>query len=180
MLPHEVLWGSVRGNCIVWCPGGLWAGPFPPKPYQKIILQGFSHFTKKSLGPPWAPGGSPIGPLKELLPILPPAALLGIAPERSRLAPEAALLRKDLALLQKDLALLQKDLAEFHEDLALIWKDLALQESNTCIPICFILAVGNRKMCVRSLCVVLAKHGAYYSGLDIVGVCRAGYEHPGC
>ena len=28
--------------------------------------------------------------------------------------------------------------------------------------------------------VVLAKHGAYYSGLDIVGVCGAGYEHPGC
>ena len=53
MVPHEVLWGSVRGDWIVWCPGGLWAGPFPPKPCQKIILQGFPHFPKN----PWAPLG---------------------------------------------------------------------------------------------------------------------------
>ena len=50
MVPREVLWGSVRGDWIVGCPGGLWARPFPPKPYQKIILQGFPHFLKKSLG----------------------------------------------------------------------------------------------------------------------------------
>ena len=72
--PHEVLWGSVRGDWIVSCPGGLWAGPFPPKPYQKNILRGFP-ISRKNPWPPWAPGGSPIGPLKELLPILPPAAL---------------------------------------------------------------------------------------------------------
>ena len=32
MVPHDALWGSVRGVWIVWYPGGLWAGPFPPKP----------------------------------------------------------------------------------------------------------------------------------------------------
>ena len=32
MVPHEVLWESVRGDWIVWYPGGLWAGLFPPKP----------------------------------------------------------------------------------------------------------------------------------------------------
>ena len=48
----------MRGEWIVGYPGGLWAGPFPPKPYQKIILQGFPHFPKKTwapLGPWWIP-----------------------------------------------------------------------------------------------------------------------------
>ena len=38
VVPHRDSRGSVRGKWIVWYPGGLWARPFPPKPYQKIIL----------------------------------------------------------------------------------------------------------------------------------------------
>ena len=30
VVPHGVLRGSVRGEWIVWVPGGLWARPFPP------------------------------------------------------------------------------------------------------------------------------------------------------
>ena len=41
MVPHEVLWESVRGDWIVWYPGGVWAGPFPPKHSEKIVVQGF-------------------------------------------------------------------------------------------------------------------------------------------
>ena len=34
MVTHGVARDSVRGEWIVWCPGGLWARPFPPKPSQ--------------------------------------------------------------------------------------------------------------------------------------------------
>ena len=47
---------------MVWGPGGFWAGPFPPKHSQKIILQGFPYFPKKSLGP-LALHGDPLLPL---------------------------------------------------------------------------------------------------------------------
>ena len=47
---------------------------FPPNPARKSFYRDFP-ISRKIPGPPWAPGGSPIGPLKELLPILPPAAL---------------------------------------------------------------------------------------------------------
>ena len=62
IVPHGVWGESVRGVWIVWYPGDLWAGPFPPKPSQKIILQGFPHFPKN----PWAPlalHGDPLLPL---------------------------------------------------------------------------------------------------------------------
>ena len=41
IVPHGVWGESVRGKWIVGVPGGLWAGPFPPKPCQKMVLQGF-------------------------------------------------------------------------------------------------------------------------------------------
>ena len=53
MVPHGVWGGSVRGEWIVGYPGGLWAGPFPPKPCQKIILQGFACFFFMGPGNPW-------------------------------------------------------------------------------------------------------------------------------
>ena len=53
--PPWGLGGSVRGEWIVGYPGGLWAGPFPPKPCQKIVLQGFARFSFFFMGPgnPW-------------------------------------------------------------------------------------------------------------------------------
>ena len=56
----------------------------PRRPFGKAIspqtlpenhFVGFSPFSEKSLGPPGPHAGFPIGSLKELLPILPPAAL---------------------------------------------------------------------------------------------------------
>ena len=38
-----------RTDCMV--PGGLWASPFPPKPYQKIIFPTFPNFGKSSGAP---------------------------------------------------------------------------------------------------------------------------------
>ena len=64
ILPQGVIWGSVQGEWMVWYPGGLWAGPFPPKPYQK-----------KKISAIWAPPGPRAhgahgGPIQ--LPINPP------------------------------------------------------------------------------------------------------------
>ena len=59
--PHGVLGGSVRGDWIVWYPGGLWARPFPPKAYQKIIFSTFPDFGTSS-GAPLALHGEPLGP----------------------------------------------------------------------------------------------------------------------
>ena len=52
-VPHWVLGEFVRGEWIVWYPGGLWARPFPPKPYQRMIFSTFPDFGTSS-GPPWA------------------------------------------------------------------------------------------------------------------------------
>ena len=47
---------------------------FPPNPTRKSIC-GVFPISRKNPWAPLAPGGSPMGPLKELLPILLPAAL---------------------------------------------------------------------------------------------------------
>ena len=100
-----------------------------------------------------------------------------------------ALLQKDLALLQKDLALLQKDLALLQKDLALLQKDLVALLQNIegfssarirkPATLIFGFWQGKIGICPWEAC-GSCKNGAYYLGLDIVGVCGAGYEHPGC
>ena len=51
--------GSVQGKWIVWYPGGLWAGQFPPKPYQKKKSAIWAPLAQD----PWGPGalGGPAG-----------------------------------------------------------------------------------------------------------------------
>ena len=61
LVSHGVLGGSVRGDWIVWYPGGLWARPFPPKPYQKILFPTFPDFGKVR-GPPCPPWWIPYSP----------------------------------------------------------------------------------------------------------------------
>ena len=54
---------SPRPKWIVWYPGGIWAGWFPPKPHQKMVLQGFPQFRENWERSPWPPCTFPIGPL---------------------------------------------------------------------------------------------------------------------
>ena len=78
MVPHRGLRGiCARGlDCMV--PRRPLGRPISPQTLPEKHFTGISPIPEKILGPPWhplAPGGFPIGPLKELLPILPPAAL---------------------------------------------------------------------------------------------------------
>ena len=63
-----------EGNGLDGTQEAFGQGHFPPNHARKPFCRVFP-ISRKILGPPWAPGGFPIGPLKELLPILPPAAL---------------------------------------------------------------------------------------------------------
>ena len=60
ILPRGVSRGSVQGEWIVWYPGGLWAGQFPPKPYQK---KNYPPYGPPLAQGPWGPGalGGPAG-----------------------------------------------------------------------------------------------------------------------
>ena len=64
MVPQGVSRGSVQGEWIVWYPGGLWAGQFPPKPYQKKIIRHTGPPGPGPLGPwgPWWPYTTPDQP----------------------------------------------------------------------------------------------------------------------
>ena len=123
-VPHEVLWGSVRGDRIVWCPGGLWARPFPPKPNQKIILQGFPDFGKSSGGPLALHGASLLplcGPMGLFCPVWGPAAVMwaclgaGFGILAGCLAFEA-----DIQKHTSNAAKLTQEIAELDEDVS-IW-----------------------------------------------------------
>ena len=74
LFPQWTDWGPPQGKWIVWYPGDLWAGPFPPNPTWKNGFTGISPFPEKSLAP-LGPRGDPYWPLVELFPIWPPAAL---------------------------------------------------------------------------------------------------------
>jgi hypothetical protein len=79
MVSHEVLWESVRGDWVLWWPGGLWATPFPPKPHQTIIFPTFPNFRESSGAPPALHGAcllSLCGPMALFWPVWGPAAVI--------------------------------------------------------------------------------------------------------
>ena len=67
-VPHEVSPDFLRGEWFVGDPGTLWVWPFPPKPFQGKVLQGFSPNPKI----PWAPLGPWVGCLLSLCGLLLP------------------------------------------------------------------------------------------------------------
>ena len=54
LVPHEVSRDCLRGERFLWYPGILWVYPFPPKPSQGGVLQGFPPNPKIP--------GAPLGP----------------------------------------------------------------------------------------------------------------------
>ena len=91
---------------------------------------------------------------------------LGFAPERLAFAPERrGIASERLGFAPERLGFAPERLgfARIRKPATLIWGF-----GQGVIGICAWEACGS------------CKNEAYYSGLDIVGVCGAGYEHPGC
>ena len=64
-----------NGLYTVWCPGGLWASWFGPKPSKKIVFKGFPRFQGfwgGALGRPVYPLLALCGPISPLWPLATP------------------------------------------------------------------------------------------------------------